>query len=192
MKKDWNPEILRTYVGTYTQIMKQDWNPETRSVHKKQKLLHLYSTITSLHTPARCKPPRKLLCKCTFGAPDQGQTLDVWESQTTESALRWRTHHIAPHHTLGYILGFRSGSYILDWESCDKGLGNCDYVLAQSHMILRKTRLYDSSFCRPFISLIISFWVSQLLLLNHICNTCSLDSARPLNLVCLLEVGQKA
>ncbi len=30
MKIDWNPEILRTYVGTYTQIMKQDWNPETR------------------------------------------------------------------------------------------------------------------------------------------------------------------
>ncbi len=30
MKKDWNPEILRTYVGTYTQIMKRDWYPETR------------------------------------------------------------------------------------------------------------------------------------------------------------------
>jgi hypothetical protein len=30
IKKDWNPEILRTYVGTHTQIMKQDWNPETR------------------------------------------------------------------------------------------------------------------------------------------------------------------
>ncbi len=30
VKKDWNPEILRIYVGTYTQIMKQDWNPETR------------------------------------------------------------------------------------------------------------------------------------------------------------------
>ncbi len=24
----------------------------------------------------------------TFGAPDQGQTLDVWESQTAKSALR--------------------------------------------------------------------------------------------------------
>ncbi len=26
MKKDWNPETLRIYMGTYTQIMKQDWN----------------------------------------------------------------------------------------------------------------------------------------------------------------------
>ncbi len=30
MKKDWNPEILRIHVGTYTRIMKQDWNPEMR------------------------------------------------------------------------------------------------------------------------------------------------------------------
>ncbi len=42
------------------------------------------------------KPPRKVLYKRTFGAPDQGQTLDMWESQTTESALRWRTCHIVP------------------------------------------------------------------------------------------------
>ncbi len=59
-------------------------------------------------------------------------------------------------------------------------------------MILRKTRLFDSSFCRPFLSLIISIGVSQLLILNHTCNTCSLDSARSLNLACLLEVGQEA
>ncbi len=25
-----------------------------------------------------CKPPIKVLYKCTFGMPDQGQTLDVW------------------------------------------------------------------------------------------------------------------
>ena len=36
--------------------------------------------------------------------PDQGQTLDMWESQTTESALRWRTRHIAPRHTLEIVL----------------------------------------------------------------------------------------
>ncbi len=50
------------------------------------------------------KPPRKLLYTCTFGAPDQGQTLDVWESQTTESALRWRTCHITPRHILELTL----------------------------------------------------------------------------------------
>ncbi len=46
------------------------------------------------------KPPRKVLYKHTFGVPDQGQMLDVWESQTTESALRWQTRHIAPRHIL--------------------------------------------------------------------------------------------
>ncbi len=50
-----------------------------------------------------CKPPRKVSYKRTFGTPDQGQMLDVWESQTTESALRWRTRHIAPRHTLEVV-----------------------------------------------------------------------------------------
>ncbi len=51
-----------------------------------------------------CKQPRKVSYKRTFGAPDQGQMLDVWESQTTESALRWWMCHIAPHHTLEVVL----------------------------------------------------------------------------------------
>ncbi len=53
-----------------------------------------------MHITARSwrKPPRKVLYKCTFGAPNQGQMLDRWESQTSESALRWRTHHIMPRH----------------------------------------------------------------------------------------------
>ncbi len=50
------------------------------------------------------KPPRKVLYRRTFGAPDQGQMLDVWESQTTESALRWQMRHIAPRHTLEVLL----------------------------------------------------------------------------------------
>ncbi len=50
------------------------------------------------------KPPRKTSYKCTFGAPDQGQTLNVWESQTSESALRWRMRHIAPRHILELTL----------------------------------------------------------------------------------------
>ncbi len=50
------------------------------------------------------KPPRKVSYKHTFGAPDQGQTLDVWKSQTTESALRWWTCHIAPRHTLEVVI----------------------------------------------------------------------------------------
>ncbi len=70
------------------------------------------------------KPPRKVLYKCTFGAPDQGQTLDLWESQTTESALRWRTRHIAPRHILEltlqvileHVLGIKTmTSLILDY-----------------------------------------------------------------------------
>jgi hypothetical protein len=34
----------------------------------------------------------------TFGTPDQGQMLDVWESQTTGSALRW----LAPYRSTSY------------------------------------------------------------------------------------------
>ncbi len=50
------------------------------------------------HLPLWCKPPRKVLYRRTFGTPDQGQTLDVWESQTTESAMRWR----APYRSTSY------------------------------------------------------------------------------------------
>ncbi len=50
------------------------------------------------------KPPRKVSYRCTFGAPDQGQMLDMWESQTTESALRWWTCHIVPRHILEVAL----------------------------------------------------------------------------------------
>ncbi len=44
------------------------------------------------------KPPINVPYKHTFGVPDQGQTLDVWESQTTESALRW----LAPYRSKSY------------------------------------------------------------------------------------------
>ncbi len=57
------------------------------------------------------KPPRKVSYKRTFGKPDQGQMQDVWESQTTESALRWQMRHIAPRHILEVIL-----EVILEYE----------------------------------------------------------------------------
>ncbi len=40
----------------------------------------------------------------TFGVPDQGQMLDVWESQTAELALRDDWTRIAPRHTLEVVL----------------------------------------------------------------------------------------
>jgi hypothetical protein len=46
------------------------------------------------------KPPRKVSYKLTFGVPDQGQTLEVWGSQTAESALTWQTRYVAPRHIL--------------------------------------------------------------------------------------------
>ncbi len=59
-----------------------------------------------------CKPPRKVSYKCTFGAPDQVQMLDVWESQTTESALRWR----APYRSTSYSWSCSwSYSWIYSW-----------------------------------------------------------------------------
>ncbi len=40
----------------------------------------------------------------TFGVPCQGQTLDVQESQTAESALRDDWTRNVPHHTLEVVL----------------------------------------------------------------------------------------
>ncbi len=50
------------------------------------------------------KLPRKVSYKRTFGAPDQGQMLDVWGSQTAESALTWQTCYVAPRHILELTL----------------------------------------------------------------------------------------
>ncbi len=150
--------------------------------------------------------------------PDQGQTLDVWESQTTESALGWHTRHIRPRHTLEltlevileltledileHVLGIQTmTSLILDHVATDYlylGINTGEKV-----MILFLVIVLDLSqdwswstkhtlqlfFCRSFLSLIISILVSQPLLLNYICNTCCLNSARSFKLVCLLEVG---
>ncbi len=45
-----------------------------------------------------CKPPINVPYKRTFGAPDQGQMREVWESQITQSALRW----LAPYCLMSY------------------------------------------------------------------------------------------
>ncbi len=51
-----------------------------------------------------CMPLINVPKKCTFGAPDQVQTLDMWESQTAESALRDDWTWNVPHHTLEVVL----------------------------------------------------------------------------------------
>ncbi len=60
--------------------------------------INSFDIASHFHSNRRwcCKPPSYVpykgtyvLYKGTFGAPDQGQMLDVWESQTTGSALRW-------------------------------------------------------------------------------------------------------
>jgi hypothetical protein len=50
----------------------------------------------------------------------------------------------------------------------------------------------DSSFSRPFLSLIVSIWYHNHYSFNYTRNTCSHDSACSLNLTCLLEVSQEA
>jgi hypothetical protein len=60
-------------------------------------ILHLWGRVTEA-------AQRKVLYKCTFGTPDQGQMLDVGESPATESALRWQTRYIAPCHNLELTL----------------------------------------------------------------------------------------
>ncbi len=74
-------------------------------LHKKQLLADLCGLLRSYSSSLWRKPSRKVSYRRTFCAPNQGQTLDMWESQTTESALRLRKRHIAPCHNLGYILG---------------------------------------------------------------------------------------
>ncbi len=97
------------------------------------------------------KLPINVPYKRTFGAPDQGQTLDVWESQTTASALRWWTHHIAQRHNLGYILACGLGVlWTGSWKPWPH-LGTITRDLTQDPSI------DSSSFCRPFLKLIISF-----------------------------------
>ena len=76
------------------------------------------------------KPPRKVSYKHTFGMPGQGQMLDVWESQTTESALRWQMRHIAPRHIheltleviLEHVLGIKTMTWIFNPGSRSKSL----------------------------------------------------------------------
>ncbi len=67
-----------------------DWNQPPVSVKMKEG--------------ACCKPLINVPYICTFGAPDQGQTLDVQESQTTKSALRDDWTRNVPHHTLEVVL----------------------------------------------------------------------------------------
>jgi hypothetical protein len=50
------------------------------------------------------KPLKNVPYICTFGAPDQGQMLDVRESQTAKSALRDDWTRQIPHHTLEVVL----------------------------------------------------------------------------------------
>ncbi len=163
------------------------------------------------------KLPRKVSYKCTFVVPNQGQTLGVWESQTTKSALRWWTRHIAPHHILEltlevnlevileHVLGIMTmTSLILDHVATAYlylGINTREKVMILFVVIVLELS-QDSSwlnmhapryfFCRPLLSLIIFILVSQTLLLNYSCNTCSLNTACSMNLACLLEVGLEA
>ncbi len=177
--------------------------------------------FNTLNCAAKCKPPRKVSYKRTFGTPDQGQTLDMWESQTTESALGWHTRHIAPRHTLEltlevileltlevileHVLGIKTMTSLnLDHVATAYlylGINTGEKVMILFLVIVLELS-QDSSwstnhalwsfFCRSFLSLIISILVSQPLLLNYSGNTCCLTSACSFNLTCLLEVGQEA
>ena len=64
--------------------------------------------VVPVYFPKLFQSCRKLLKNVpyihTFGTPDQGQTLDVQESQTAESALRDDWTWNVPHHTLEVVL----------------------------------------------------------------------------------------
>jgi hypothetical protein len=69
------------------------------------------STLPSQNSRSCRKPPRYgpykgtyVLYDGTYGMPYQGQTLDVQEGQTAESALRDDWTRNVPHHTLEAVL----------------------------------------------------------------------------------------
>ncbi len=135
----------------------------------RPKRLALITICNASCTGHCCKPPRYVQYKGTYlpydgtyGAPEQGQTLDVWESLTTESALRRWTRHIAPRHNLG-LCHITILDMFLDtvWESCEKGLANHDHILEWSHMILCKIHP-----CTPHHSVVL-FLSSQLITINQ-------------------------
>ncbi len=97
------------------------------------------------------KPPINLPYKWTFGMPDQDHMLDLWESQTTESALRWRTCHIAPRYNLAYIIGCDLGVL---WTGSWKPWPHLGMI---THDLTQDPSIDSLSFCRPFLKLIISF-----------------------------------
>ncbi len=115
--------------------------------------------------------------------PNQGQTLDVWESQTTESALRWRTCHITPRHNLGYILGCSlgvlwTGSWI-PWPH----LGTI------THDLVKDPSIDSSSLCRPLFSFIISFLDYKYHSLTTTPYPCGLNSASYLTMLISLRLA---
>ncbi len=79
-----------------------------------------------------------------FGMPDQGQMLDVWESQTAGSALRctchptWRGHHLS----LGSI----------SWISQDIPVGICADILYHTYWNQGKIQFKDCSIRRTSYS----------------------------------------
>ncbi len=85
-----------------TSVVDKDDNGGSACIVKDNPWSNLLSFFSSMR-PC-CKPLVNLPYIRTFGAPDQGQTLDVQESQTTESALRDDWTWNVPHHTLEVVL----------------------------------------------------------------------------------------
>ncbi len=121
--------------------------------------------------------------------PDQGQTLDVWESQTTEQALGWHLRHIGPRHILEFtfevileltleiilehVLGIKTMILlILDHVATAYlylGINTKEKVMILFLVIVLELsqdwswsskHAPQSFFCRSFLSLIISILVS--------------------------------
>ncbi len=117
------------------------------------------------------KPPINVPFKRTFGTPDQGQMLDMWESQTTESALRWQTRHITPCHNLGYILGCGLGVL---WTGSWKPWPHFGTI---THDLTQDPSIDSSSLYSPFLKLIISFLHYKYHSLTTTPYPCGLNSA---------------
>jgi hypothetical protein len=83
-------------------LILHSWGQVTEAAYKCT--LQMYLCTVRWYFWHCCKPLINVQYINTFGAPDQGQTLDVRQSQTAESALRDDWTRNVPHHALEVVL----------------------------------------------------------------------------------------
>ncbi len=85
-----DPKSINSWLHFFTNVSLCAWNNRLGPCHKLPRYVPYKGTYVQYDG--------------TYGAPDQGQMLDVQEGQTAESALRDDWTWNVPHHTLEVVL----------------------------------------------------------------------------------------